>query len=145
MSRGIPSIHREAGIVVCCAQTWPGYPGCPELVQLPGPRTYCFDGCTFAVTDLGGEGKVLLGVLDLARADGKAVKWRDVEKACSLRVIKPVPIAWRGPGREAPGDLLDSAPYVAFRLMDRGPWMLVRWAEEPLNKEKEEGACEETK
>ncbi len=129
MAWGVPQIDRDADIVVACLQDWPDCEGSalhPIMEQIPGPRTYCFEGCNFSITDIGGPGKVDIRVMDLARKDKKNVRWTDVEKMCVNRGIEAVPISYRGPGIKAPGELLDSAPYVVWRLVARGPWMCVR-------------------
>ena len=128
MSKGVPRIEKDAHIVVTCVQDWPedGVAVCPVMQQFPGPRTFCMTGCNFSVADVGGPAAIDIRVIDLARADGKNVRWNDVEKMCKTRGVKTVPISWTGPGIQAPAELLDKAPYVAFRLVARGPWMLVR-------------------
>lgn len=125
--KGIPAIDPKADIVVTCCQDWPeGTDNAPQTAEFPGPRTFCLEGCTFVVADIGGPGVQDIRVLDIVREDTKNVRWRDVERLCMQQGVDHVPISYRGVGELAPSDLLDKAPFVAFRLEARGPWLVVR-------------------
>lgn len=65
-------------------------------------------------------------VMDLARDDGKAVKWNHFVNLCRTEGWNHLPIYYDGAGCDAPGSLLDKGEVVAIRRFSKGPWIVIK-------------------